>query len=125
MNEKIQQLLNAIEQDRSISAEIKERKKVHVISLVEKAVLYVEKVVKQSAQIQMTAGQQDRDTMETLAKMDASRSIAHDSFIAEINIVNRFCAEYSINAVYEGKNERRQQGDFALQLVTQYFCDRI
>jgi len=118
-------LLMAIENDQSISEELKDRQKIHVLLLIQKAAQYIGKVVEQGVQIQITEEQTDREIKEMLAGLDESRSRIHNSLIAQIQIVNRLCEKYGIEKVYQGGQERRQQGDFAMELVKQYFLNRI
>ncbi|PKM77403.1 MAG: hypothetical protein CVU90_07205 [Firmicutes bacterium HGW-Firmicutes-15] len=121
----LQKLICEIDRDTDIPAELKKRKKAYVLQLMQSAAQYITKVVEQGVQIQMLEGQVDRETKEMLAGIDASRTKIHDSLIVKINVVNRLCAEYNLDLICPGEDNRRQKGDFALELVTQYFQDRI
>ena len=61
---------------------------------------------------------------EARQSTDRARSISHDAFISSVNVVNRICDKYSIPHIYTGGTERREYGDFAIELVTEIFVNR-
>jgi len=65
------------------------------------------------------------DDQEKISQLDNSRTITHNSFIATINAANRWCTERGLPPIYKGENDRRQMGDFALELVNEYFKARV
>lgn len=99
---------------------LRERKMDLIKNLVTAAVKYVDVCVNQTATLQ--SGIIDNKVFE---EIDVRRSRAHDSLIAQIGIINRLCDKYDIAAIYEGPDDRRSKGDFALDLVRSYFQDRI
>lgn len=48
-----------------------------------------------------------------------------NSLISLIKSVNRLCENNGLPRLYEGADERRQMGDFAFELVEEYFRNRI
>ena len=123
--QKIHMLLDSIKSDVGIDETIKKKKVALIEKLLESANRYIEIVVRQGVLLQVNEGTNDRDILEDFAGMDKSRSRIHDSLISQIAIVNRLCTEYKVENIYNGKEERRYKGDFALELITDYFRDRI
>ncbi|HPR94118.1 MAG TPA: DUF3232 domain-containing protein [Syntrophomonadaceae bacterium] len=116
--ERIGNLLAAIgarNQDPVLAA----RERAVIEKLIKTAAKYIEIVANQVILIQ--GGEADA---RTLADVDTARSRTHDSLIAQINIINRLCEKYGVPYVYEGDDDRRSKGDFALQLINEYFRDR-
>lgn len=89
-------------------------------NLVTTAVKYVDIVVNQGMTLQS-----QRNDLIALEEIDTKRSRIHDSLISQISVVNRLCEKYGVATIYEGPDDRRSKGDFALQLVQSYFEDRI
>ena len=118
-------LLDSINFDAGADEIIKKKKIALITKLLGTANKYIEIVVKQGILLQINEGTSDRNILEDLASMDKNRSHIHDSLINQIAIVNRLCAEYKLEPIYNGKEERRYKGDFALKLITDYFQDRI
>ncbi len=124
VKQRINTLLQVIDAE-DAEESLKNRKKSIVQNLLESAVKYIEVVIKQGITIQIKEGYSDRETIEELAGIDQSRSRIHDSLIGQIAVVNRMCSQYGLAPIYQGKDTRRDKGDFALTLVTAYFTDRI
>lgn len=114
IKEQIGELMRAIDTQGGAT-----REKEVVKNLVASAAKYIDIVVRQGVTIQAEKDQ------EMLASIDQNRSRVHDSLISQIAIVNRLCAKYGITEIYQGADERRAKGDFAMELITSYFLDRI
>ena len=65
------------------------------------------------------------DNQEEIMRIDKSRTSTHNALIATITAVNRWCTERGLPPIYKGENDRRQMGDFALELVNEYFKARV
>ncbi len=122
---KINALIQNIDLDTGIEPNVKSRKKALVSNLVESTCKYVDIVVKQGYLLQVNKGTIDRDTLQELASLDKTRTTIHNSLIAQISIINRLYNEYNLEPIYQGGDERREKGDFALELVSDYFKDRL
>lgn len=122
---KINTLLQAIDSEIGVEEVLKNRKRNQVKKLSEIAVKYLEIVVKQGIAIQIDGSSGDRDNIEELGSIDQSRSRIHDSLIGQIAIVNRLCENYGLDQIYGGGDARRDKGDFAMELINDYFRNRI
>jgi len=94
------------------------REKEVIGNLVAQASKYIEIVVKQGL-----AAQAD-ESQEELISIDQSRTRAHNSLMSQIDIVNRLCEKYGLETVYTGPDERRIKGDWALEMIIEYFRAR-
>ncbi len=121
VNERIHRLLQCIQNDSN-----SEQKMRLVGRLVKQSVKYVEVVTEHSYQLQACGIQNSVDYPDSdLAEIDNRRSKTHDSLIALITAVNRLCEHYGIEPIYGGGDQRREMGDFALELVNAYFRIRV
>jgi len=68
---------------------------------------------------------QRADNQEEIIRIDKSRTSTHNALIATITAVNRLCTDRDLPPLYQGENDRRQMGDFALELVNEYFKARV
>ena len=114
------EILSAALMSRDQESRLTAREKELINNLVKAAAKYVDIVVQQGISIQL--GEDDPSTLEHL---DSRRSRAHDSLIAQINIVNRLCTKYRVSHLYKGSDDRRSQGDFALEIISEYFRERL
>jgi hypothetical protein len=94
------------------------REKEVIGNLVAQASKYIDIVVKQGFTAQ--AG----ESQEELIRIDQSRTRAHNSLISQIDIVNRLCEKYGLEPVYNGPDERRIKGDWAVDMINEYFRAR-
>lgn len=117
-------LMQAIDGDTAKEA-IKVRKKLMVKKLLENCLKYVDVVVVQGLELQLDDGASDQQRLQELTSIDQNRSRTHDSLISLITAVNRMCVQYEIAPIYQGGQNRRDIGDFALDIVGEYFRDRI
>ena len=62
---------------------------------------------------------------EKFADLDRRRSICHDSLISSVDSCNRACVRAGAPSIYTGGTERRDYGDYALQLVEALFDERV
>jgi hypothetical protein len=120
VNDRMLRLLQCIQDDDSN----REHKMGLVYRLVRQSVKYVDVVTEHSYQVQVF-GMQNSMGYSDLEDIDNRRSKTHDSLIALIAAVNRLCEHYGIAALYDGDDERKQKGDFALELVSAYFQTRV
>jgi hypothetical protein len=125
LKQEIGLLINAVNAEAGVDEAIKKRKIVLIANLLESAQKYIGIVVKQGFLLQVHEGANGRDILEELAVLDKSRSRTHDSLIHQIAIVNRLCEKYGLEPIYKGGDARRDKGDFALELVNDYFRERI
>lgn len=121
--EHIQLLINAIQTDSDES--LKRQKLALINKLLEAACKYITIVTQQSIQLQINQGTTDRVILEMLADMDKSRSRIHDSLIGQIAAINRLCVANGLEPIYSGSDDRREKGDFAMQLIADYFKERL
>lgn len=121
MNEKsrIEKLIAAIEKDQQ--DDLLRNREINLLkNLVATGVKYVDIVVNQGMTLQSGTSE-----LIALEEIDTKRSRIHDSLIAQISVINRLCEKYGVASIYEGPDDRRSKGDFALNLVQCYFNDRI
>ncbi|WP_276661813.1 hypothetical protein [Syntrophomonas wolfei] len=120
-NERILRLLQCIQNDSD-----PQQKMGLVDRLVRQSIKYVEVVTEHSYQLQ-ACGILNRvyHSDSDLAEIDNRRSKIHDSLITLITAVNRLCEHYGIEPLYGGGHQRREMGDFALELVKAYFQIRV
>jgi hypothetical protein len=104
---------------------LKIRKKLMIKNLIESSLKYIQIVVIQGVEMQLDDGAGAPQRLQELAFIDQNRSRTHDRFISEINAINRMCTQYELAPIYQGKEYRRDIGDFALEIVEEYFGDRL
>lgn len=56
--------------------------------------------------------------------VDYDRTRTLSSLISEIDAVNLLCHKYGLEPIYQGPDERRAKGDWALQVITDYYITR-
>lgn len=66
-----------------------------------------------------------REHREEITRLDASRSRTHDALISQVNAVNRLCECVGVEKIYTGGEDRREYGDFAMELVNAIFGERL
>jgi hypothetical protein len=124
IKQRVSSLIKAIDADKSEET-LKIRKKLMIKNLLESSLKYVDIVVIQGVEIQLDDGASNQQRLQELASIDQNRSRTHDSLISVINAVNRMCVHYEVAPIYQGKENRRDIGDFALEIVGEYFGDRL
>jgi hypothetical protein len=118
-------LINALNAEAGVNEVIKKREIALIANLIESSQKYIGIVVRQGLLLQINNGTSDRDILEELSNIDKSRSRLHDSLIKQIAIINRMSEKYGLEPIYKGGETRRDKGDFALELVNDYFQYRI
>ena len=118
-------LINALNAEAGVNEVIKKREIALIANLIESSQKYIGIVVRQGLLLQINNGTSDRDILEELSNIDKSRSRLHDSLIKQIAIINRMSEKYGLEPIYKGGETRRDKGDFAFELVNDYFQDRI
>jgi len=96
-----------------------------VYRLLETANRYIAVVCEHTWKLQMQRWNNSIEHSQEVAEIDKKRSLVHNSLISLINSVNRLCENSGLPRLYDGEDERRQMGDFALELVEAYFRDRV
>ena len=124
IKQRVESLIEAIESDKS-EEKIKVRKKLMIKNLLESSLKYVHIVVIQGVEMQLDDGAGNRQRLQELASIDENRSRTHDSLISVLNAVNRMCAQYELAPIYQGKDNRRDIADFALEIMEEYFRERL
>lgn len=93
----------------------------YIQNLILKATTYVRTVVEMESKIQTLRFRlETEDYQEAIEKLDRSRRLAHNSFISNIEVVNRICAQIGIEPIYSGPDDRIAKGDFAFAIVEEY-----
>jgi hypothetical protein len=85
---------------------------------------YQEIVVNQVLASQLLFDDDSLEIRQEIARVDENRFRIHDSLIAQLNAVNRLCSKYGVKPLYEGSEDRREKGDFALETITENFKAR-
>lgn len=85
---------------------------------------YVRAVVVMETAASNIEGLDSADAKEIRESTDRARSMAHDAFISSVNAVNRICDKHGVPPIYTGSAERREYGDFAMELVEDIFANR-
>ena len=118
--EKLQSLLNAILlKDNDTMAQ-----KV-VGDLIASTGKYVRAVVELEGAVMSAKHQFEGEVYrEYIGNLDSIRSIAHNSLISNMKIVNRLCDKYEVEPIYTGSDERAMIGDFAGELAIEFFQTR-
>jgi len=96
-----------------------------VYRLLETAGRYVTVVCEHMWKAQMQLWDNSAEYSQEVAEIDQKRTQVHNSLISLIKSVNRLCENNGLPRLYEGADERRQMGDFAFELVEEYFRNRI
>jgi hypothetical protein len=64
------------------------------------------------------------DFREERESVDRIRSNAHNAFISSVDSVNKICDAHGVPRIYAGGQNRREYGDFAMELVADIFAKR-
>ena len=64
------------------------------------------------------------DFRDERASTDRARTNAHNDFIASVDVVNKICDTHNVPRLYTGGSERREYGDFAMELVADVYKNR-
>ena len=64
------------------------------------------------------------DFREERESTDRTRSNDHNAFIESVNRVNEICDAHGVPHIYNGSDQRREYGDFAMELVADIFAGR-
>lgn len=118
--EKLQSLINAIVlKDNDTMAQKA------VGDLITSAGRYVKAVVELEGAVMSAKHQFEGEVYrEYIGNLDSVRSIANNSLISNLNIVNRLCGKYEVEPIYTGSDERAAIGDFAGELALEIFQTR-
>lgn len=74
-----------------------------------------------AAQVADLYPEEFRDEREST---DRTRSNAHNAFISSVDAVNKICDAHGVPHIYTGGANRRDYGDFAMELVSDIFAKR-
>ena len=86
---------------------------------------YVQVVTTMETKRANYVGRQGADLREVVTMADSARSKIHNSLIARVNAVNRICDAHGLPRLYNGDEQRRHYGDFAIELVNEIFTMRL
>ena len=85
---------------------------------------YVRAVTVMETAASNIAGLDGDAAKDAIGTTDRARTVAHDAFIASVNVVNRICDKHEFPRIYTGGDARREYGDFALELIGNIFAKR-
>ena len=85
---------------------------------------YVQAVIRMVTTDHNVAGLDTQQWKADRQTTDKARTVAHDSLISMVNIVNRICARHEKPLIYQGSESRKEYGDFAIELVRAYYDRR-
>jgi hypothetical protein len=66
----------------------------------------------------------DEDYKDMRESTDRTRSNNHNAFIESVKRVNEICDAHGVARIYNGSDQRREYGDFAMKLVAEVFAGR-
>ncbi len=92
--------------------------------MIHNAADYVRAVIVMETAASNIASLDADEAREAKQSTDRARTVAHDAFIASVNVVNRICDKHEFPHIYTGGDTRREYGDFAMELVTDIFAKR-
>ena len=85
------------------------------------AAAYIQIVTEMECKKLNLAGREGEEYRSTVSEADTRRTHLHDSFITQVNIVNRICETHGHDKIYDGTDDRRAYARFALMLVGDIF----
>lgn len=86
---------------------------------------YVDKVIDMEKAMNVARFHMEPDAYrEYVMHLDRGRRMAHESLISSIKTVNRFARQFQMAMIYDGPEERIAMGDFALEVVGDFFKER-
>lgn len=65
------------------------------------------------------------DYMAEVQRLDQSRRSIHNAFISRLKVVNRICESHGFAPLYQGSDNRYDQGDLAFQIVNEFSGNRL
>jgi len=86
---------------------------------------YVRQVVVMESTRLNFAGRVEGNLRDKVSETDSARTKCHNALIDTVNIVNRICDAHNFPRIYLGSEKRREYGDFAIELTSEIFCDRL
>ena len=92
--------------------------------MVHSAADYVRQVVVMESTAMNFAGRDKESYRSKKAETDGATSQIHNGLINKVRIVNRICENHSLPPIYEGPEERKSYGTFAIVLVEEIFRNR-
>ena len=66
----------------------------------------------------------DEDYKDMRESTDRTRSNDHNTFIDSVKRVNEICDAHGVPRIYNGSEQRREYGNFAMELVADIFAER-
>ena len=114
----------ALDRLKALSDAIDDDLKDSVEDVVVAAGKYVSAVTTMECMARNYAGRTGTDRREAVEQSDKARTIAHNSFISAVDLANRIAASEGLPPIYTGGPERREYGDFALEIVDEIFKER-
>ena len=85
---------------------------------------YVRSVIVMETAARNLLGRAAEEYRDDVSAKECSRTMTHNALISEVNIVKRICVNHGQKMIYEGDNERRHYGDFAMELTAEIFGER-
>lgn len=96
-----------------------------VKDMIIKSGIYVQKVIAHEAQIITKPANSPEEYRQHVAEADVQRSIAHNSLISSVAIVNRLCKSVGSPSIFCGNiGNRVEVAEFAFDLVKEIFESR-
>lgn len=85
---------------------------------------YVHSVVAMEVVAARVADLDPEEFREERESTDRTRSNDHNAFISSVDAVNKICDAHGVPHIYTGGTNRRDYGDFAMELVADIFAKR-
>ena len=85
---------------------------------------YVRSVVRMEVVVARVCEYDPEEFREERESTDRTRSGDHNAFISSVDAVNKICDTHGVPRIYTGGAERREYGDFAMELVADIFTNR-
>lgn len=85
---------------------------------------YVRSVVAMEVVAARIADLDPEDFKEERESTDRTRPNDHNAFISSVDAVNKICDAHGVLHIYTGGTNRRDYGDFAMELVSDIFAKR-
>lgn len=95
-----------------------------VAMMLNNAADYVSSVVAMEVVAARVADLDPEEFRDERESTDRARSNAHNAFISSVDAVNKICDAHGVPHIYTGGTERRDYGDFAMELVADIFTKR-
>lgn len=115
MREQIDKLVEVLKKEEA------SRQLDYVQGMIDAAINYVRSIVTMESRIKILQFRLDpEEYREAVEKLDRTRRLAHNGFIAKLDAVNRICTNHGLPAIYSGDDNRGDKGEFAFDIVQEY-----